>query len=85
MSMKRYILTTVDNPYDPVEQEDAWRSMDFLLALQHNRATTESLLDSFCISSINLMDGENQRNINDAVDDIIRLMPELYRKIVIEE
>lgn len=85
MSMKRYILTTVDNPYDPVEQEDAWRSMDFLLALQHNRATTESLLDSFCINSINLMDGENQRNINDAVDDIIRLMPELYRKIVIEE
>lgn len=84
--MKCYILTTVDNPYHPIDEMDKWRAEDYMLAIKNNRPTTESLLATFGTSSIWLTEAENQRIINAAVDDIIRLDElGIYKKIIIDD
>lgn len=79
--MKRYLLTTVDNPYNPAEQYDLWMQFD------HSHGYyTDQRLARVCPISINSTDAENQRVINGAVDDFIRLDENgLYKRVVIEE
>ena len=79
--MKRYLLTTVDNPYDPYEEYDLWMQFD------HSHGYyTDQRLGRTCIISPNCTDAENQRAINGAVDDFIRLDPNgIYKRIVVEE
>ncbi len=79
--MKRYLLTTVDNPYHPAYQFDDWYKFD------HERGYyTDQRLAKVAKTSINLTDAENQRIINGVVDDFIRLDElGLYKRVVIDE
>lgn len=79
--MQRYMLTTVDNPYDPASQFDEWYKFD------HERGYyTDQRLAKIAKTSINLTDAENQRIINGAVDDFIRLDElGLFKRVVVEE
>lgn len=79
--MKQYLLTTVDNPYHPIDQYDEWRQFD----MEHGYYT-EQRLAKVAATSYSLTDLENQRNINAAIDDFIRLDElGLYKRIVVED
>ena len=87
--MKSYIVTTIDNPYDPVNDFDKW--YDYDVRKGHN---TCSKLASLAYTSASTVMAEDQRNINAAVDDLIRLDAEValsnglepkYKRIVIDE
>lgn len=79
--MKQYLLTTVDNPYHPIDEYDAWRMFD----MDHGYYTEQRLAKVAAIS-YNLTDLENQRNINSAIDDFIRLDEQnLYKRIVVDD
>lgn len=78
--MKQNLLTTVDNPYHPIDQFDEWLRFDH----EHGYYTMERLAKVAGIS-YDLTDLENQRNINAAVDDFIRLDElGIYKRIVVE-
>lgn len=79
--MKQYLLTTVDNPYHPIDQYDEWRQFDM-----ERGYYTEQRLAKVAATSYSLTDLENQRNINAAIDDFIRLDElGLYKRIVVED
>lgn len=79
--MKQYLLTTIDNPYHPVDQYDQWRQYD----MEHGYYT-EQRLAKVAKTSYYMTDLENQRNINAAIDDFIRLDElGLYKRIVVED
>ena len=79
--MKRYLLTTVDNPYHPAEEFGKWYNYD------HSHGYyTDQRLAKVAKTSRFLTDAENQRIINGVVDDFIRLDElGLYKRIVVEE
>lgn len=79
--MKRYLLTTVDNPYHPALEFDEWYKFD----IEHGYYTAARLA-KVAKTSIHLTDAENQRIINGAVNDFIRLDERgLWKRIVIDE
>ena len=79
--MKQYLLTTVDNPYHPIDQYDQWRQFDM-----ERGYSTEQRLAKIAKTSYYLTDQENQRNINAAIDDFIRLDElGLYRRVVVDD
>lgn len=79
--MRRYLLTTVDNPYHPSDQFDEWLTWDH----EHGYYTDQRLA-KIAKTSIHLSDGENQRIINGAVNDFIRLDDiGLYKRVVVDE
>lgn len=79
--MKRYLLTTVDNPYHPSEEFDKWYRWD----VEHGYFTAQRLA-KVAVTSHYLMDAENQRIVNEAVDDFIRLDDlGIYKRVVIDE
>ncbi len=78
--MKQYLLTTNDNPYHPADQYEEWRRYD----MEHGYYT-EQRLARVASTSYDLTDLENQRNINAAVNDFIRLdRLGLYKRVVVE-
>lgn len=79
--MKRYLLTTVDNPYHPSDQFDEWLKFD------HERGYyTDQRLAKVAKVSIYMTDAESQRVINGAVDDFIRLDElGLYKRVIVDE
>lgn len=79
--MKRYLLTTVDNPYHPADDFDKWLMWD------HDHGYyTDQRLAKVAKTSIFLTDVENQRIINGVVNDFIRLDElGIYKRVVIEE
>lgn len=79
--MKRFLLTTVDNPYHPVDDFEKWLAFD-----EEHGYYTNQRIAKVQQTSRYLTDAENQRIINGIIDDFIRLDElGLYRKIVIEE
>ena len=79
--MERYLLTTVDNPYHPSDEFDKWYVWD----CQHGYYTAQRLAKVARTSNY-LMDAENQRIINDAVNDFIRLDNlGIYKRVVVNE
>ena len=79
--MKRYLLTTIDNPYDPSEDFDKWNQWD----CEHGYYTNQRIA-KVQSTSIDLTDCENQRIINGIIDDFMRLDDTgLYKRIVIDE
>lgn len=78
--MKQYLLTTLDNPYHPVDEFEKWYDFD----MTHGYRTTERLAKVAPIEYA-WTDLEQQRTINAVVDDFVRLMPNLYKKIVVDE
>ena len=73
----RYYLTTVDNPFDPCDQFDAWYKYDEMSGYH-----TCGLLARFAKTSDALSDEENAKEINDAITRIIVLDPfNIYKRI----
>ena len=62
----RYFLTTIDNPFDPVDQQDSWLLFDEL-----NNYKSNELLAKFAKTSDELSDAEVQEEIKRAIARII--------------
>ena len=83
--MRTIALTTIDNPFDPIEDFDHWFSTDLELALLNHRRDTCSMLGLFARTSEKLSSSENSELIEEAIDGIIENdFMGVYKKIVKE-
>lgn len=72
------MLTTVDNPYDPMDQFDQWYQYD-----TDKGYNSCGLLDRIAMTSPAMSDQENAAEIERAIDEIIRFDPlNVYKKVV---
>lgn len=79
--MALFAITTVDNPYDPIEDFDSWYQFD--MSKGYNSC---ALLDRLALTSDQLTDEENQREIERAIDEIIKYdVLNIYKKVKKEE
>lgn len=75
--MTEVMLTTFDNPYDPFDQFDSWYMYD-----QDMGYGSCSYLDRIARTSSQLTDQENQREIERAIDEIIKYdFMNIYKKL----
>lgn len=65
--MAQVMLTTIDNPYDPFDQFDEWYSYD--MDAGYN---TCAYLARVSFTSDSLSDKENEREIERAINEIIK-------------
>lgn len=73
---EEFMLTTVDNPYDPFTQFDDWYAFD-----QAKGYCTSEYLARIAKTSQEISDVDNQIEMNRAIDDIIELnVLGIYRK-----
>ena len=78
MSNQEVMITTIDNPFDPFEQIEAWRLKD--IELQH--FTCERLARITRLSP-EMSDFEKEKEIERAIDEIIKYDPEdIFVKVV---
>ena len=74
---KAVYLTTIDNPYDPVDEFDNWLIFD-----NDKGYGTLSYLGRIARTSDAMSDVENQREIERAIDDILAHdFMGIYRKV----
>jgi len=74
-----YKLTTIDNPFHPVDQFDDWLRYD-----EDHGYYTLNYLARIAGTSVHLTEAENQRIENDAINDICRLdLLGIYKRIKI--
>ena len=79
--MAKYYLTTVDNPFNPETQLDAWRQFDW-----EKGYYSESYLARIAKTSDQLSDEENDLEIERAIDEIIEYdFRNIYKKVVSNE
>lgn len=72
-----YMLTTVDNPYSPFTQPDAWYAYDRRMGYY-----TPEYLDRIAKTSPSLSDAQNDAIIDDAINEIVALNPlGIYKKV----
>lgn len=72
-----YMLTTVDNPYNPFTHFDEWNAFDEASGYYSN-----ALLARIAITSDELSEADQQRALNDAIDEIVRInVSGVHRKI----
>ena len=72
-----YALTTVDNPFDPFEQFEEWYNFD-----SDKGQYSCSYLDRIARTSDQLSDEENNKEIERAIDEIIKLdFMHMYKKV----
>lgn len=70
-------ITTVDNPYDPLNNFSEWFMYDI-----DNGYNSCGLLDRFAKTSDAMSDTENAKEIERAIDEIIKYDPfNIYRKV----
>lgn len=75
--MAKYMLTTNDNPFDPYNQFDSWFMFD--VDKGYNSC---GLLDRVARTSDSLTEGENDAEIERAIDEIIKYDPlNVYIKV----
>lgn len=75
--MADFALTTVDNPYDPFDQFDSWITFD--LDKGYN---TCAYLARVARTSESLSDAENEKEINRAIDEILKYdFMNLYKRV----
>lgn len=77
---KDYMLTTYDNPINPFTNFDAWFKED--MRLGHNSCVV--LFNEAATSNI-LSDEINEKDIELAIDELIKREPTIYRKVSIED
>ena len=65
--MAQVMLTTIDNPYDPFDEFDQWYSYD--MDAGYNSC---AYLARVSFTSDSLSDKENEREIERAINDIIK-------------
>ena len=70
------MLTTADNPYNPFDQFDEWYEFD--VSKGYN---TCAYLARIANTSPALSDSLNEKEIDDAMDEIIKFNGKLYRKV----
>lgn len=74
---KVYMLTTVDNPYNPFTQWDLWYNFD-----QHAQHYSCEYLDRVSDTSDGFTEAETIRELNRAIDWIVKNDPlNIYRKV----
>lgn len=71
------MLTTVDNDYDPFTQFDEWKTFDE----QVLGYCTCGLIDRYALTSNELSDEENDKEIKRAFVSILNQFPGLYRVV----
>lgn len=75
--MKVYLLTTVDNPFDPYDDFDEWYRFDM-----EKGYDTSGYLARIAKTSPSLSEIDNQKEIKRAIDEIIKLdFRFIYRRI----
>lgn len=76
--MAKCALTTVDNPYDPFDQFDSWYQFDM-----DKGYSSCAYLDRIARTSDALTDEENDREIERAIDEIIKYdFMNVYKKVM---
>lgn len=79
--MAVYMLTTVDNPYDPGEDFEEWRAFD-----ERSGYHTLAYLARIVSSSNDLSEADQQLAIQLAVDEIAREnILGIYRKVEVQD
>lgn len=75
--MPRFLVTTIDNPFDPFEEFEKWYAFD-----TDKGYNTCAYLARIAKNSEEISDEDQENTINDAVREIIRLnITGLYRKV----
>ncbi len=75
------MLTTIDNPYNPITQFDEWYHYD--VQAGHN---TCAYLARVVVTSDELSDEDQEIAIDDAMNEILNLnINGMYRKVTLEE
>lgn len=78
--MAKCALTTFDNPYDPFDEFDSWYQFDM-----DNGYRSCAYLDRIARTSDQLTDEENDREIERAIDEIIKYdFMNIYKKVKME-
>ena len=72
-------VTTVDNPFDPIDDFDRWWNFD----VEHGYGTCE-LLDRISFESDLVSPDQNDFERERAIDFIVEFHPTLYKKVVKE-
>ena len=67
--MARTMLTTSDNPYNPFTQYDEWAAYDEKVCGYYS----SSYLDRIAVTSREFSGPDNERAIEDAIDEIIKM------------
>ena len=80
MSDEEYMLTTVDNPYNPFNQFDEWYEFDVLKGYN-----TCSYLARIANTSYSLSEDLNNKEIDMAIDEIIKYNGKMYKKVKKDE
>lgn len=76
-----FALTTTDNPFDPIEQFDSWYVFD-----TSKGYNSLSYLARVAKTSDALSDQENVREVNRAIDEIIKYdVLNVYTKVPIKD
>lgn len=79
--MARCALTTIDNPYDPFAQFDAWYQFD-----EGKGYHSCAYLARIAHTSDQLSGAENDAEVERAIDDIIKYNPlGIYKKVKAKE
>jgi len=79
--MKEVMLTTVDNPFNPFTQFDDWMNYD-----REKGYYTCEYLARIAKTSDDLSEEENAEQIDEAIDEIIRLnVLGIYKKVYKED
>jgi hypothetical protein len=67
MADAEYMLTTIDNPFDPFTQFDEWLAYD-----ERSGYHTCGMLDRIAKTSNDLSEPDYEQAIADAIDEIVR-------------
>ena len=71
------MLTTIDNPFDPFTQWDEWKRFD-----EDKKYFTCSYLARIAITSDDLSDADNEKAIEDAINEIVEFnVLGIYKKV----
>lgn len=71
-------LTTIDNPFNPLDEFEKWFIFDTVVKGYNSCA----YLARIAKTSDQLTDAENEDEIERAIDEIVRFNPGMYKKIV---
>jgi hypothetical protein len=75
--MAQHMITTIDNPFNPLTHFDAWYAED--VALGHH---TSAFLARVVRTSDELSEADQEAAIEDAIDEIVKEnVSGLYRKV----